>query len=379
MKRYTVVGILLGVMLAAAEPAFAQFGLGAARRGLNARNQIADLVLTEEEEREIGTRIVTRLRARFGVVQSEPLHKYVSMVGLLAAQRSERPLLKWSFTVLDTEGVNAFAAPGGFVFVTRGLLGLLQNEAELMAVLAHEVGHIAHRHSVNALRKSKGIEVANDLVVEDRSQLLGVVTDKVYSSVLENAFDRGDEIDSDRQSVAITGGLKYQPDALGAFLDQLWARNKQQAGNSGKRNGLFASHPDMEARLSVIRELTKGAPKGTLMRERFVANAGFTVRPLGDLAIVEAPPGTPAQPAPEAEKAKEKEKRGFLGRTRDAARSVVNRGQATPRPEQEQAVIDSGGTRGVDADRYATGGPDKTGVDVTVTPDDLDVFAKQIR
>jgi len=284
--------------------------------------------------------------------------------------------------------VNAFAAPGGFVFVTRGLLGLLQNEAELMAVLSHEVGHVAHRHSVNALKKSKGVDMATDVAVDNRSQLLGALTNKLYSNVLENKFDRGDEMDSDRQAVVIVSALKYQPDAMAHFLEKLDARNKQQVGTEKKRNGLFASHPEIEARIAAIRASTKGAAKGALMRERYVASLSFTAKLLGDVAIVEPPAGTvgtagSTAPPPADAKEEEPKKGGGIGRVlrrgRDAVKQVVPGNQSTAKPDQELAVIDSGGTRGVDADRYATGGPDPKAVETTVTPEELQTFAADIR
>ena len=383
MKRF----VLAAIMLAIALPAYAQ--LGTIQQGLSIGRQIEDLVLTEQEEREIGVKIADRLRARFGVVQSAAVHQYVSTVGSLAARQSERPQLAWVFTVLDTEGVNAFAAPGGFIFVTKGLLGLLQNEAELTAVLSHEVGHVAHRHSVNALKKSKGVDLASNVAVDNRSQLLGLVTNKLYSNILENKFDRNDEMDSDRQSVTLTTALKYQPDAMAPFLETLNARNKQQAATEKKRTGLFSSHPEIDERIAAIRAATKSAAKGALMRERFAANISFNTKPLGDVAIVEAPQagaigtgGTGTPPPAEVKKEEEPKKGGFGGLVRrgtQAVKQVVPGNQSTAKPDQELAVIDSGGTRGVDADRYAVGGPDPMPVEVTITDADLTTFAAAIR
>ena len=79
---------------------------------------------------------------------------------MVLAKQSERPNLPWTFIVLDTDGVNAFAAPGGFVHITRGALGLVKNEAELAAVLGHEIGHVAHKHAINAIKKANaGVEM----------------------------------------------------------------------------------------------------------------------------------------------------------------------------------------------------------------------------
>src|SRR5438046_2811075 len=139
--------LVLAAVLTAA-PAYAQLGaLGKIKKGADqaaeAKQKYDDIHFTDTEERQLGENVSERLRARFGVVQDRELTKYVTLVGTVVAQQSSRPALDWKFIVLDTDGVNAYAAPGGFVHITRGLLGLLKNEAELAGVLGHEVTHVA--------------------------------------------------------------------------------------------------------------------------------------------------------------------------------------------------------------------------------------------
>jgi hypothetical protein len=173
---------------------------------------------------------------------------------------------------------------------------------------------------------------------------------------------------------------------MAPFLEKLNARNKQQAGKEKKRNGLFSTHPEIEERITAIRAAAKGQAKGALMRERFAASIGFTAKPLGDVAVVEAPPGTVgtagATTPPPAEAQKEEEKQSGFGRLvrrgRDAVKQVVPN-QSTAKPDQELAVIDSGGTRGVDGDRYALGGPNSMPVETSVTDAELTAFAAAIR
>ena len=97
-------------------------------------------------------------------LQDKDVTKYVSLLGGVLAQASSRPDLKWKFIVLDTDGVNAFAAPGGLIHMTRGLLGLAKNEAELAGVLGHEITHVTAKHTVRAIQKSKGISMGTDQV-----------------------------------------------------------------------------------------------------------------------------------------------------------------------------------------------------------------------
>src|SRR5262249_10579305 len=111
--------------------------------------------------RQIGDDVSVKIRDRFGVVQDPAIHKYVTLIGTTLARQSERPDLNWTFIVLDTDGVNAFASPGGLVHVTRGALALAKNEAEVAAVIGHEIGHIAHKHTVNAIKKGKAVQLGS--------------------------------------------------------------------------------------------------------------------------------------------------------------------------------------------------------------------------
>ena len=123
-------GAVVLSLVAISTPASAQFGglLDKAQKAQDAKKKLDALHLSEEEERKVGTDVSVRVRARFGVVQDAAVTKYVSLVGMTLAMQTERPGLQWQFIVLDTDGVNAFASPGGFVHITRGALGLIKNE-----------------------------------------------------------------------------------------------------------------------------------------------------------------------------------------------------------------------------------------------------------
>ena len=140
MKKLIVTAMLVTL----ASPAYAQLGGlgGALKKAADKKQAIDDLTIDEKEERQLGETVSTQIRQRFGVVQDPAIHKYVSLVGTAMAQQSDRPNLPWTFVVLDTDGVNAFASPGGFVHITRGALGLIRNEAELAGVLGHELAHV---------------------------------------------------------------------------------------------------------------------------------------------------------------------------------------------------------------------------------------------
>ncbi|MFU8896147.1 MAG: M48 family metalloprotease [Gammaproteobacteria bacterium] len=112
-------------------------------------------LVSESQEIQIGRDVATQAERQFGLVEDAALQAYVHRLGSQLAQASERPELPWTFRVADDPTPNAFAAPGGFIFITRGLLALLRNEAELVSILGHEIGHVTARHSVAMMSRAQ--------------------------------------------------------------------------------------------------------------------------------------------------------------------------------------------------------------------------------
>src|SRR5918994_2102886 len=161
MTRQTCTAFVLAIVFIA--PAFADEGqLGKIGGAVKRAQQFKELQITDAEEQELGASVSEKIRARYGVVQDPAVHRYVALVGGVLAQASSRPNIPWNFIVLDTDAVNAFAAPGGFVHITRGALALIENEAELAAVLGHEIVHISEQHTIRAIQKSKAIQMGAD-------------------------------------------------------------------------------------------------------------------------------------------------------------------------------------------------------------------------
>ena len=364
-------------LLAMASPAYAQLGgiLNKAQKAQEAKNKFDDLNVSEEEERKIGEDVSAKIRQRFGVVQDPAIHKYVTLVGTTLAQQSERPTLAWTFIVLDTDGVNAFASPGGIVHITRGALGLIASEAELAGVLAHEIGHVAHKHAVNAIRKNKAVQLGSNETLSNRGPFLDRIAGKAYDIVLENKFDRNDEMDSDKVSLTLAEKAGYAPGKLADFLTRLDERNKDQPAS----NGLFASHPDTQARIDAIRKLA-GAKTGAVVEARYKANVKYKPTPVTAIATVEdGSSGLTGSTAPakagekdankDAKKEEEPKKKGFgLGGLK----------QAVAPERQSSQVSASGGSRGVGPDRAAKGGGNPALVKVTVSATEVGEFKKGI-
>jgi predicted Zn-dependent protease len=355
--RRTMMAALL--MTAIATPAYAQLG-SILKKSEEAKKQYDDLTITEDEERQIGEDISAKLREKYGVVQDKAVHKYVALAGSALALNSSRPGLKWTFVVLDTDGVNAFAAPGGFVHVTRGALALMQNEAELADVLGHEIGHVTKKHTINAIKKGNYADAIGKAA--NRKEALSKITDAIYEMTLENKFDRDDEKQADEIGMTLAGQAGYAPTGLSAFLTRLAERNKDQK----ERSGIFASHQETKARLSDISKFI-AATKLTaahLVAARFSSNISYKPVPISAVAQV-APPTPGAAPAAD----KPASTGGKFGMAGLSGLGSEKSGTQT---------VSSAGSRGLNPDRDAKGGPVKTLVVVTVSAAELAEFKKGI-
>src|SRR4029079_2419079 len=203
--------------------------------------KIADLKMSDADERKLGEEVSAKLRQEFGVYQDKDVTKYVSLVGNVLAQASSRPQLDWQFIVLDTDGVNAFASPGGLVHVTRGALGLIKNEAELAGVLGHEITHVTAKHTARSIQKNKAVSLGAEELGSGSGGLtqsvLAKLAEAAYKNVINNAFDRDDEVESDRIGINLASKAGYAPSALSNVLERLEERNRKQE----QPNGMFAS------------------------------------------------------------------------------------------------------------------------------------------
>ena len=202
-----------------------------------------------EEERRVGAHEHPKLVKAFGGLYEDPeLQRYVASLGRLLQLTSEQPEPPFTFVILDTPEVNAFALPGGYIHVTRGLMALANDEAELAGVIAHEIGHVTARHS--AERYSHG------LVAGLGAALLGAVIDnRTVSDIAQLAagayvkgYSRSQELEADMLGVRYLSRSGFDAIAMSSFLETMEAESelaRQKAGSRGEGalGGLFASHP----------------------------------------------------------------------------------------------------------------------------------------
>jgi predicted Zn-dependent protease len=370
-------GVLLaaaGLMAGLAAPAHAA-GRSAGQLGSIVKHaqQVHDLEINDEDEQKIGAGVSEKIRARYGVVQDPAIHKYIELVGLTVAAHSSRPNLPWKFIVLDTDGVNALAAPGGYIHITRGALSLMRNEAELADVLGHEIIHVTEKHTIHAIQKGKAVQLGADETMANNPAILGKLVDKATEAVMAG-FGRSEELEADEKGIVVAAAAGYDPNGLGAFLTTLSERNK----NSSTKQGLFASHPEMDERLKKLaKEIADKKLSGAVVMEaRFHQNV--TYKPVEQAAIAGVTKGAAGLAGDDSSQKKSDDKPADDGKKKKGGFGL-GKLMTSSGPEQKSAEGTSGAAaRGVtDSERDAKGGSNPAMVAVKVTAAELAAFKKE--
>jgi len=268
IRRRTV---LLGAALAV--------GLACARNPVTGKNEIS--LVSESQEIEMGKQAAQEVGQTMGYVDNAGLESYVSAIGMKMAKASERPNLPWEFHVVDDAAVNAFALPGGFIYVTRGILPYLDSEAELAGVLGHEIAHVVKKHQLTAIQsgmkadfwKSVGTSVVADRVKIGGGAVGSTVGNMAKPYILDAAgnlikdgfflrpLDRGLESEADQLGIILAARSGYDPYGLVGALQML-----AQAKGDGDAASIFSTHPAPADRIA---EIEKAMPA----IERHTANA----------------------------------------------------------------------------------------------------------
>jgi beta-barrel assembly-enhancing protease len=372
--------LTLAVVLSAG-PAFAQFGaIDRFARKAQQVKELADIKISDKDERAIGEQVSTMLVERFGIYQDPAVTKYVTLVGTVLAKASSRPNLDWRFIVLDTDGVNAYAAPGGIVHITRGALGLIKSEAELAGVLGHEITHVTEKHTVNSIQRGKVIKVSSEQVSE-RGGLAGTVVGQIaqrsYDMVFENKYGRDDENESDKVGITVANKVGYAPTGMIEFLNHLAARNTDQKEPSG----LFASHPQVKERIDRMNKTIKdgGLTATATVQARYATHISFDAKPVVEIAAaIEGAAGAVGggSAAPAKEEAKKEEEKKDPPKKKGFGFGKIASSLATGKQEPNQQA--SAGSRMAGPDTHALGGTNKTPVVVTIAAAELEEFKKGI-
>jgi predicted Zn-dependent protease len=207
--------------------------------------------LNEKKEIRLGRDVAANLVGAAPLVNDTTLQEYINRIGVWLALHTDRPNLPWRFGVLDTDGVNAFATPGGYIFITRGLLLHMRDEAELAGVLAHEISHVTARHALETMRKGALAGLASDALSEYAKQKGEESISKLVNAgteIYSRGLDKDDEFAADRMGAVIAARAGYDPFALASVLQTLMSINPK----SDSVALMFKTHPEPEKRLKVL-------------------------------------------------------------------------------------------------------------------------------
>jgi len=330
LKRLLTIVCMLALGASLAQ---AQFGLDKV-----AKLGAATKEWTPEEERQIGEAAAAKIIAVFskdgdkGILDNEQQVYYVNLVGQTLAQFANRPL-PYRFAVLDTPIVWACAMPGGYVFVTRGALERIDDEAELAGVLAHEIAHVDGRHLEQIIRKKKLTKMA---VEEGTSRLpaaaLAGIANELITTALNQQYGPDKENDADKKGMKMASSAGYDITGLKRFLALLEEKEK----DATKTAQWGASHPPIAERVKRLDAAAKGLPSsGQVLPERFKVAMAPPPPPPPAPAKAEPTPtaeAKPPEPAPAATPAK---KPAARKRTTTATKpaSTAAKPATTPKPQ----------------------------------------------
>lgn len=243
------------------------------------------VMLSEDSEISIGRTTHPKIMAQYGRYQDEAIQAYVQSVGERLAAVSHRKDLVYRFTVLDSSVINAFALPGGYIYITRGLMAYLNSEAELAAVLGHEIGHVTARHGVRQQSAAQAANLGYTIGAILFPELRAAPSQDLYNlmgGALLSGYGREHELESDGLGAEYLARSGYDPQAMMDVIRVLKAQETFAAAEAKKQgrefrgyHGLFASHPDNDTRLQeVLASADKyvGTKRGKIARAEYLAH-----------------------------------------------------------------------------------------------------------
>ena len=230
-------------------------------------------LMSEAQEIQLGQQQDAEVRREMGVYRDAALQEYVSGIGMKLARASERPELPWHFTVVDSPAVNAFALPGGYIYITRGIMPFLDNEAQLAGVLGHEIGHVTARHAAQQYSRSTGAQLGllfGSILVPQTRPLAQLGESGLGLLFLK--YGRDDEAQADGLGVKYAARTGWDPAGVPQMLTTL-GRIEEASDNKGVPNWL-STHPAPEDRVqrvsAAVQQAEAGAGRFTVERDAFL-------------------------------------------------------------------------------------------------------------
>jgi predicted Zn-dependent protease len=237
-----------------------------------------DCSVSPDEERELGVEMAASVDSQLPLVRDTATLAFVQSLGREMAAQTSRANLDWRFAVVNSNEVNAFAVPGGFVYITRGALERADRFDEIAGVMAHEIGHVVRRHSVKQIQQAEKRDVGLVLLctlTRICHSIGGVIAVRTATDAMTAQYSQRDESEADAEAVVITRRTNIDPEGLPSFLQKILAARSAQPTPV---DAFFATHPTDEARIDALnrqigrlsppdRPLTKDKPEFHVMQE----------------------------------------------------------------------------------------------------------------
>lgn len=218
-------------------------------------------------ERTIGEALALESMQRFGrPVDNERVQQYVNLVGTVVAQSSLRSTIPYHFVVLDSPIQNAFAAPGGVIFISQALLATLTDEAELAAVLAHEIGHVAAKHALKSTQRAQflqGVGTITAATSGSKGKEYQALIGDLQSKLFDQGLDQSMEFEADLAAMETTYRAGYNPLAMIRVLERL----KKLEASSVKKGSWFSTHPPLNERIARMKRAESRYPGAVTLAE----------------------------------------------------------------------------------------------------------------
>lgn len=264
MRLVWAVAVVL--VVASSALALPRIDIGKVKKARDTLKEVKRLLpISTEEEIAIGKRVAARLQETYGVYKNREVEQYVALVGTAVSWRSTRRDVEYIFSILDTEEVNAYAAPGGFILISRGLLSRMQSEAELATILGHEIWHVEARHEMKRVQQA---QIAGTLVSKALSAMTGEEIDQVADlclEVLQKGRSKEVELETDVQGARLASEVGYAPRALLVLLSRLGGASSESALKQ-----LMSTHPKTTERIGVLQKKYGSDLSGSLVENRFM-------------------------------------------------------------------------------------------------------------
>jgi predicted Zn-dependent protease len=220
--------------------------------------------ISQQQEVQMGQQYVQQINAQLPIIQDPELNRYINVLGDSIARLTSRKDLDWQFFIVDAQEVNAFAVPGGFVYVNRGLIQRADQMDELAGVLGHEIGHVVRRHTVKQMEKAQGanigVTLACVLTSICNSQAAGAAINIAGGAVFAK-FSRQDEAEADAEGVKNTVRAGISPVGMVTMFRKLLEERKTRPGAV---ESWFLTHPLEEDRITAVQSMINAIPPNQL-------------------------------------------------------------------------------------------------------------------